>query len=268
VGTPTPGRQLHVVDHRNSLLGGTGVARFESILSNASIEFTTTSGSSNIYSDTTGNIHIQPATSHLYLDSNVNVLGNMAVAGNIDFTQIGIALGGSPTTSLEVGGGTIFGSGSGRVKRKTYSHTFDVSSGNAKNIQLIFGEGSFYAKVTAMLRRTDDTTVGDINTMNFEVTGGTGDESQPTSNVTVGNISLFGTSDNSYPWSPVIGTGQLGISMVPYNVDTTREYSYDYFIELTTASGGKLTKITRDLTLAGALNDGNGGQTEITSFDY
>ena len=81
-------------------------------------------------------------------------------------------------------------------------------------------------------------------------------------------MSLFGTSDNSYPWSPVIGTGQVGISMVPYNVDTSREYSYDYFIELTTASGGKLVKITRDLTLADALNNGNGGQTEITTFDY
>ena len=268
IGTPTPARQFHVVDRRSPVIGKTGTMRVESILSNASIEFTTTSGSSNIYSDTTGNIHVQPATSHLYLDSNVNVLGNMAVEGDINFTQIGIALGGSPTTSLEVGGGTIFGSGSGRVKRKTYSHTFSVTSGNAKNIQLLFGEGSFYAKVTAMLRRTDDTTVGDINTMNFEVTGGTGDESQPTSNVTVGNMSLFGTSDNSYPWSPVIGTGQVGISMVPYNVDTSREYSYDYFIELTTASGGKLVKITRDLTLADALNNGNGGQTEITTFDY
>ena len=213
IGTPTPARQFHVVDRRSPVIGKTGTMRVESILSNASIEFTTTSGSSNIYSDTTGNIHVQPATSHLYLDSNVNVLGNMAVEGDINFTQIGIALGGSPTTSLEVGGGTIFGSGSGRVKRKTYSHTFSVTSGNAKNIQLLFGEGSFYAKVTAMLRRTDDTTVGDINTMNFEVTGGTGDESQPTSNVTVGNMSLFGTSDNSYPWSPVIGTGQVGISM-------------------------------------------------------
>ena len=268
IGTPTPARQFHVVDRRSPVIGKTGTMRVESILSNASIEFTTTSGSSNIYSDTTGNIHVQPATSHLYLDSNVNVLGNMAVEGDINFTQIGIALGGSPTTSLEVGGGTIFGSGSGRVKRKTYSHTFSVTSGNAKNIQLLFGEGSFYAKVTAMLRRTDDTTVGDINTMNFEVTGGTGDESQPTSNVTVGNMSLFGTSDNSYPWSPVIGTGQVGISMVPYNVDTSREYSYDYFIELTTASGCKLVKITRDLTLADALNNGNGGQTEITTFDY
>ena len=54
VGTPSPARQFHVVDHRNPLLGQTSTMRVESILSNASVEFTTTSGSSNIYSDTSG----------------------------------------------------------------------------------------------------------------------------------------------------------------------------------------------------------------------
>ena len=34
VGTPTPGRQFHVVDHRDPSLGLTGVARFESVSSN------------------------------------------------------------------------------------------------------------------------------------------------------------------------------------------------------------------------------------------
>jgi len=269
VGTPTPGRQLHVVDHRNSLLGGTGVARFESISSNATVELTTTSGTSNIYSDTTGNVYIQPATSHTTVDSNLHVTGDLSVGGNIDFAFLAVNLGGVPAqASLEVGGGTIIGSGTGEVQRKFYSHTFDVGTGDAKNIQLIFSEGAFYAKVTAILRRTDGSTVQDINTMNVECTGGTGDQSQPTSNVTLGHMTLFGSDNNSYPWAPIVGTGQRGISMVPYNTHVDRAYSYDYYIELSTACGGKLEKITRDWTLTGALNNGNGGQTEIKTFAY
>jgi hypothetical protein len=269
IGTPTPARQFHVVDHRNPLLGQTGTMRVESTSSNASIEFTTSGGSSNIYTDTTGNVYIQPATSHTNVTSNLYVGGDLVVNGNIDFSQIGIALGGSaPSTTLEVGGGTIVGSGSGRVQRKTYSHTFSIGSGFAKDIQIMFGEGSFYAQVTAMLRRTDDSTVGDINTMVINVQGGTSDESQPTSNVALGPVTLFGDDGNSYPWSPVVYTGQVGIDVRPYNVDTAREYSYDIFIELTTSCGGKVTKITRDRTLPGALDNGNGGQTSITTFDY
>ena len=269
MGTPTPGRQLHVVDHRNSLLGGTGVARFESISSNATVELTTTGGTSNIYSDRTGNVYIQPATSHTTIDSNLHVTGDLSVGGNIDFAFLAVNLGGVPASSaLEVGGGTILGSGTGEVQRKFYSHTFEVASGNAKDIQFIFGEGAFYAKVTAMLRRTDGSTVDDINTMNVECTGGTGDQSQPTSNVTLGHMTLFGTTNNSYPWSPIVGTGQRGISMKPYNTHVDRVYSYDCYIELSTACGGELQKITRDVTIANSLNNGLGGQTEITSFDY
>ena len=171
--------------------------------------------------------------------------------------------------ALEVGGGTIIGSGTGEVQRKFYSHTFDVGTGDAKNIQLIFGEGAFYAKVTAILRRTDGSTVDDINTMNVECTGGTGDQSQPTSNVTLGHMTLFGSNNNSYPWGPIVDTGKRAISMVPYNVHVDREYSYDYYIELSTACGGKLEKITRNWTAYQlALDNGLGGQTEITTFSY
>ena len=269
VGTPTPGRQLHVVDHRNSLLGGTGVARFESISSNATVELTTTGGTSNIYSDRTGNVYIQPATSHTTIDSNLHVTGDLSVGGNIDFAFLAVNLGGIPAqAALEVGGGTIIGSGTGEVQRKFYSHTFEVASGDAKDIQLMFGEGAFYAKVTTMLRRTDGSTVADINTMNVECTGGTGDQSQPTSNVTLGHMTLFGTTNNSYPWSPIVGTGQRGISMKPYNTHVDRVYSYDCYIELSTACGGKLQKITRDVTIANSLNNGLGGQTEIKTFNY
>jgi hypothetical protein len=269
VGTPSPARQFHVVDHRNPLLGQTGTMRVESISSNASIELTTTGGSSNIYADRTGNVYIQPsqigrATTHI--TSNVSVTGDLAVGGNIDFSLIAVGLGGrAADTDLEIGGGSIVGSN--EVSRKTYSKTFSISAGNAKNIQIMFGTGAFYAKVTAILRRTDGSTVGDLNTMVLEVQGGTSDASQPTLDIALGELRIFGGT-NSFPWDSIVTTGQRGISMTPYNIDTVRIYTYDIFIELTTACGGKVTKITRDLTQPTRLDDGDGGQTDMTTFDY
>jgi hypothetical protein len=266
VGTPTPARQFHVVDRRNPLLGQTGTMRVESISSNASVEFTTLSGSSNIYSDKTGNVYIQPATSHTNITSNLSVSGDLVVDGNIDFSQIAVNLGGRPAaTDIETGGGTVVGSN--EVSRKTYSKTFSIAVGDAKDIQLMFGSGAFYARITAMLRRTDGSTVSDINTMVLDLQGGTSDAAQPTLDIAVGELKIFGGT-NSFPWSPVVTFGQRGISLIPLNVANERVYAYDLFIELTTACGGKLEKISRNLAVANNINTGQGGQTQITTFDY
>jgi hypothetical protein len=270
VGTPIPGRQFHVVDHRDPTLGLTGVVRFESVSSNASIELTTTGGNSNIYADTTGNVYIQPSQvgrPTTIIQSNVEIVGDLTVDGIIDFNTIGIGLGAgvAAATDLEVNGGTIVGSG--EVSRKTYSKSFSIADGLAKDIQLIFGAGAFHARITAILRRTDESSVDDINTMSIEVQGGTGDESQPSIDVAVGQMTLFGGTNN-YPWSPVITTGQKGISMIPDDVTSSRAYSYDIFVELTSACGGKLVKITRDLSDEADLDDGTGGQTQIATYDY
>jgi hypothetical protein len=271
VGTPTPGRQFHVVDHRDASLGLTGVVRFESVSSNASIELTTTGGNSNIYADTTGNVYIQPSQvgrPTTILQSNVEIVGDLTVDGIIDFNTIGIGLGAgvAAATDLEVNGGTIVGSG--EVSRKTYSKTFSVGDGLAKDIQLIFGAGAFYAKVVAMLRRTDGSTTKDLSTMVLELQGGSGDEGIPSDiDVAVGTKNIFGGT-NSYPWSQTVTTGTRGISIVPYNIDGTRVYSYDISVELMTSSGGKLVKISRDLSSEADLDNGNGGVTQIATFDY
>jgi hypothetical protein len=39
-------------------------------------------------------------------------------------------------------------------------------------------------------------------------------------------------------------------------------------VELISACGGKLEKITRDLSAEDDLDDGTGGQTQITTFTY
>ena len=270
VGTPTPGRQFHVVDHRDPSLGLTGVVRFESVSSNASIELTTTGGSSNIYADTTGNVYIQPSQigrPTTIIQSNVEIVGDLQVDGIIDFNTIGIGLGGAaPSTDLEVGGGTI--TGSVEVSRKTYSKNFSIGQGLAKDIQLIFGTGAFYAKIVAMLRRTDGSTTKDVSTTVLEVQGGSGDEGTPSDlDIAIGTRNLFGGT-NSFPWSSTVSTGTRGLRLIPYNVDSIREYSYDISIELMSSCGGKLLKITRDSNTTTDLDNGTGGSVDITTFNY
>src|SRR6056300_15151 len=260
VGTVTPATKFHVYD---------GIPRVESSSSNAIVELKTTAGTANIYSDTTGNVYINPITSSktTHINSDLEIVGDVAVGGNIDLgNQVAIGLSGATaSTDLEVGGGII--TNSVEVSRKTYSKTFSVGEGLAKDIQLIFGPGAFYAKVTAILRRTDGSTVKDLSTMLLELQGGTGDASTSTLDVAIGTKNLFGGT-NSYPWSPTVTTGIRGISMTPYNVDGTRIYSYDIFVEVISACEGKLEKITRDLSAESDLDDGTGGQTEIAIFDY
>ena len=259
IGTPIPATKFHVFN---------GVARVESPSSNAIIELKTTTGISNIYSDTTGNVYIQPVTADktTFINSDLDITGNVAVGGNIDFTQIAVNLGGSPAqTDIHTAGGTIFNSN--QVSRKTYAHAFSVGAGDAKDIQILFDKGAFFAKIIAMLRRTDNSTVEDLSTMILEVHGGTGDASNPSLDVAVGTKNVFGGT-NSYPWSSTVTTGQRGISIVPYNIDVARIYSYDISIELMSSCGGKVTKVTRNLTIPGNLDSGTGGQTEITTFTY
>ena len=260
IGTHSPATKFHVYD---------GISRVQSSSSNAIIEFTTTAGSANIYSDTTGNVYINPITSSktTIINSDLEIMGDVAVGGNIDLgNQVAIGLGGdTASTDLEVGGGII--TNSLEVSRKTYSKTFSVAEGAAKDIQLMFGTGAFYAKVTAILRRTDGSTVKDLNTMILEIQGGTGDGSASTVDIAVGTKNIFGGT-NSYPWSPTVTTGIQGISITPYNVDSTRIYSYDIFVELISACNGGMTKITRDLISEVNLDNGVGGATSITTFAY
>jgi hypothetical protein len=138
----------------------------------------------------------------------------------------------------------------------------------AKDIQLMFGTGAFYAKVTAILRRTDNSTVQDLSTMILELQGGTSDDTSSTLDIAIGTKNLFGGT-NSYPWSPTVTTGIHGISITPYNTDSTRIYNYDIFVELVSACNGKLLKITRDLSTESDLDSATGGgQTDITTFNY
>ena len=260
IGTHSPATQFHVYD---------GVPRVESSSSNALVEFKTSGGISNIYSDTTSNIYINPSSpdATLFVKGDINIEGDLAVGGAIDFgNEVAIDLGGATAnTALHVGGGMI--TNSNQVACKRYSQTFQVGEGLAKDIQLMFGTGAFYAKVTAILRRTDNSTVKDLSTMILEIQGGTSDDTASTLDIAIGTKNMFGGT-NSYPWSPTVTTGIRGISITPYNVDSARIYNYDVFVELVSACNGKLLKISRDLSAESDLDTTVGGQTQIVAFTY
>ena len=259
IGTHSPATKFHIYD---------GNALVENSSSNAVIELKTSEGSGHFYLDTTGNVFINPTTTSktAFIKGSLDVSGDLAVDGIIDFSIIGVNLGGlAPQADIHTGGGII--TNSQQVSRKTYAQTFSVGEGTAKDIQLMFGNGAFYAKVTAILRRTDGSTVEDLSTMILELQGGTGNATLSTLDIAIGTKNLFGGT-NSYPWSPTVTTGIRGISITPYNTVSARIYSYDIFVELTSACGGKLEKITRDLTNVANLDNGTGGQTQIVAFTY
>jgi len=265
IGTSTASSKLHVYN---------GITRFEHTTSNAMIELKTTAGTSNILSDTNGNVYIQPYNSNTFIRGDLDISGDITVEGRIDLgEEVGINLDGSePQAPLHVGGGII--TNSDAVSCKKYSNTFVVDIGTAnqaKDVQLIFGPGAFYAKIVAMLRRIDNSTVNDMSTLVLEIQGGTGDGTAPDNTLTLGTKNMFSGVTNNYPWNPTVTLGKRGISIKPLVLDTqseTREYAYDIYVELMTACGGKLQKITRNLIDNADLDDGDGGGVTQKSFTY
>jgi hypothetical protein len=249
-----------------------GTARLEHATSNAILEFKTTGGVSNIYATPSGNVHVNPSSGDMLINSNLEVTGDLNIDGKIDLgNQVAIGLGGSEaSTALHVGGGFI--SGSNDVACKRYSKTFELGTTKAKMIRLFFGDASFYAKIVAMIRKVDGSAVRDMSTMVLEVQGGTHDGSYSSTlneEITVGAKNLFG-GDTDYPWNPNISVGKRGIIMTPVNTENTRVYSYDIHVELYTSRGGRLISIKNNVAGWPSNNnnlDVNNGET-VAEFTY
>ena len=242
VGTSAPDTAFHIYN---------GVARVESTTSsNAIIEIKTTGGVSNIYATPTGNVYVNPSSFETIINSNLEVTGDLAIDGKIDLgNQVAVDLSGATAnTALHVGGGFI--SGSNEVACKRYSKTFTRFGGADKDIQLRFGNGSFYAKIVAILRRRDGvpTPVRDMSTFVLEVQGGTHDESTSVLDelITVGTKNLFG-GDTDSPWDTNISVGTKGIIIRPSGIDIAdRQYSYDIHVELISSKNGRLLGLYTD----------------------
>jgi hypothetical protein len=262
IGTDSPGEKFHVYD---------GMVRVESVSSNATIELTTTAGSANIYADTTGNVYINPSLTghrnHIFLNSNVEVIGDFSVDGALDLgNQVAIGLdGATANTALHVNGGII--TNSDQVSTKKYSNTFPINFGNGQDIQLTFRPGTFYAKVVAVLRETSD--VRNTSTMILELSGGTHDGTTASMyDIAIGTKNLFGTT-NAYPWSATATAGTRSIDIRPVARDSTQNYNYDISVEVTSACDGGLARISHKIiSFPADLDNGVGGQLTLATFTY
>ena len=273
VGTVNPSEHFTVYN---------GTARLEHATSNAILEFKTTGGVSNIYGDNTGNVFIDPVRS-LVVKSNTEITGDLQIDGKIDLgNQVAVDLGGSDaTTALHVGGGFI--SGSNEVGCKRYSKSFVLDATAGKNIRLYFADGAspekmpaFYAKIVAMLRKTDNSAVRDMSTMVLEIQGGSHDGTTNASlddEITIGTKNLFG-GDSDFPWNPNITVGKRGIILSPLDTSSGRIYKYDIHVELVTSSlsgkhtGGLLKNIKNNFTSPSTQVDNFGAGQSIVTFTY
>jgi hypothetical protein len=136
------------------------------------------------------------------------------------------------------------------VACKRYSKSFSRIDGKSKDIQLRFGNGSFYAKIVAILRRRDGgppAPVRDMSTLVLEVQGGTHDESTSVLDevIAVGTKNLFG-GDTDYPWSSDVIVGTKGIIITPSDPTGDRQYSYDIHVELISSKNGRLLGLYTD----------------------
>ena len=232
IGTVNPMTQFHVYD---------GVARVEHSSSNAIVEFKTIGGTSNIYGDTLGNVHIQTSSTETFIESNLTVRNNLTVQGTIDLgNQVAIGLdGATANTTLHVNGGVI--TNSDGVADKKYSNTFTLTTGQAKDITLTFANNAFYAKCIMMLRETS--TVSNISTMILEVHGGTSNGTGSSEDIAVGTKNLFGGT-NAYPWSPTVTTTANKITVLPADgAASGQEFAYDIHVELLSSISGSLQTI-------------------------
>ena len=267
VGTSAPATKFHVYN---------GVSRVESsTTSNAIIEIKTTGGTSNILCDVSGNVYINPVSYEMIINSNLEVIGDLSIEGKIDLgNQVAVDLGGeTANTSLQVGGGFI--SGSNQVACKKYSRTIIRGDGASKDIQLRFGNGSFYAKIVSILRVLDGqtepgglVTYRDMSTLILEVQGGTHNESTSAQDevITVGTKNLFG-GNNQSPWDTNVIVGTKGIILKPDNPSADRQYSYDIHVELISSRNGKLIGIYTN-NPSPNNPDNFGGTALVSNFGY
>lgn len=236
IGTTDPVEKLHIYN---------GEIRIDNSTTGTFIELNTPGGTSNILADVDGNVFINPASTETTIASNLVIENDLTVLGNIDLGEaVAIGLGGETSnTQLQVAGGMI--TGSDQVFNKRYSTKFNRSSINSHDIRFIFTNGNFYAKIIGILRETSSGATENISTMILEISGGSSDPSvRPTKNIYVGNKSIFGNT-NFYPWSRIVTTGKNGIVISPSTGanDGSRNYSYDFQIEIVSAFDCKLESI-------------------------
>jgi hypothetical protein len=167
-------------------------------------------------SDTTAST--SSATGAITSAGGVGIVGNVHVDANV-----------------YVAGGLI--TNTGGVTKKTYSFSNIMPSGVAPQTNVVFTSNVFYAKITATLVDKDE----HVSTMLLDVNGGsrTGAVNPGSNVITVGTKSIFGTTDNTVPWSSTVSTTSNVVTIVPSG-NMTVDGNCHIFVEYTsfTTTGG------------------------------
>jgi hypothetical protein len=200
------------------------------------------------------------------------VNADLSVGGNIDLGDaVAIGLGGeTANTNLQIGGGFI--TNSSTFAHKRYAHTFSRTAGESSDVQLVFGNGSFYAKIVAIYRRIDtalESGYSNMSTLILEVQGGTHDGSTSTVDIAIGTKNLFGGT-NSFPWSPTVTTGKTGIILKPNSESITSgiTFFYDVSVELMSSRNGSFQAIRTTTVLGGDDPDTTDSIAIKDDFNY
>jgi hypothetical protein len=138
----------------------------------------------------------------------VTIAGGLGVSTNVH------------AANVYVTGGLI--TNTAGVTKKTYSQTGTITSGTAPDINIVFSDHAFSAKITAQLIESDI----EISTLFIDVTGGRrGGASTSTLNIAKGPLSIFGDA-TSNPWSTTVGATTTTVTITPStNLDGTGYYN-------------------------------------------
>ncbi|ADQ90999.1 hypothetical protein MpV1_076 [Micromonas sp. RCC1109 virus MpV1] len=158
---------------------------------------------------TTGNVGIGAANP----GATLQVTGNAFVSSNLNVDA-----------NVFIAGGLV--TNTGGVTKKTYSQTGTITTGTAPNIDIVFSDHAFSAKITAQLIESDI----EISTLNIDVTGGRrGGASTSTLNIAKGPLSIFGDA-TSNPWSTTVGATTTTVTLTP-STNLDGEGHYNIFVE-------------------------------------
>ena len=160
--------------------------------------------------------------------------GGLGVAGNVHVGK-----------QLYVDNGLV--TNMGGVTKKTYSFSNVMPSGAAPTTNVVFTSNVFYAKITATLVDKDE----HVSTMLLDVNGGTnaGTFVSGTSNIiTVGSLSIFGTTDSTVPWSSTVTTYSNVVSIIPSGNMTVNGNCHIFVEYMSPTSTGGVVSIDHDET--------------------
>ena len=196
---------------------------------------------SNIGVINTSPVHSLSVSDSVFIDSNTE--SNVIIANGDTYTKGNMYISGGIITNL------------GGVNKKTYSYAGDIPPNtpnlNAK-IKIKFTKHVFYAKIIAQL--IDDLD-HEVSTLTIDVAGGERGGDNDPSDIAQGPLSIFGTANNSNPWSSEINTNTTEVIIKPSET-TGAECNYTIFIEyLSHNLDGRVESINPDFT-------------DIVDFDY